>query len=941
MRIAPKFLLPILVMILVGCNQYPIIEDNTNSVLPDSDDHISVMVNGQEINFSDSVSLLSFCYLLPSEEDISSQIQSDQIQLKNYPSASTLSQPVKDKAIHWLGFEIENPDSSDKSILIYVGYEHDVEIFGLDSKTRLGTMVPAKNKRSALEPGFFLREEGFSGQVAFSLAPNEKKRVFLKTKRKINKPLPLDIQLMTPQFWEKRTQADFRHFSQGLFQGVIWALILYHLLLFLTLKDRTYLYYSAYMICISMLTLGDFGYWQSHLFKDSPYIGWCLFQVLQYATGIMTFVFMQSFVRFDKLYPKYNKWVTRFIQINLGILALVIVSWLPFEDYIIVEITRILIIPFVAAGLAVCYLLIRSKDAVAWYFAVAGGIFAIAVLINAYFEFFASNPDLETNYSRYYIIQATAILHLLTFSLGMGYRQRQKDLETQRTVELDKLKTRLYTNITHEFRTPLTVIMGMADRVKNHPEERRLIRRNSKNLLNLINQMLDLAKLESGNLQVTYVQGDIVPYLQYLGESFQSMADDKGINLTFYPETDSLEMDFDEAKVQHIVYNLLSNAIKFTEKGGKVVFHITQTVQDGKPFLKFKVKDTGIGISKEELPFIFDRFHQVDASSTRKEEGTGIGLALTKELVELLHGKIEVQSTPGKGTEFTILLPVTQKAPKLEQSAIIDEPVTEEAIGLDEQQTVENPDELPVLLIIEDNKDVARYIESIIALEYKIVKAFDGQQGIDLAIKQVPDIIISDVMMPEKNGYEVCDTLKGDERTSHIPIILLTAKAAQEDKIEGLKYGADAFLVKPFDKEELIVRLEKLVETRKALQERFAAFPTRTKESFSEPNQENIFLEKLRSVVQENMDETEFGVPQMAEKLLMSQMQVYRKLKALTNNTPSQFIRSIRLQKAKELLKTTDLNISEIAYDVGFADPNYFSRTFQQEFGLSPSDFRN
>ncbi|KAA3636244.1 MAG: response regulator, partial [Bacteroidetes bacterium] len=888
----------------------------------------SIIVNQELISFSDAVSISQHCLALSDSKGLSSieEIKKAFREEELIP-IEQLSEILENKKPNWLSIDIQNPDSTIRSVILFLGYEHQVDILGLDTTVRFGTLVPYDQKSGNLEPGLFQREEGFSGQAFLTLKPLEKRTIFLRIQRKINKPLPLEIQLMTTDYWEKRTQAGFRHFGQGLFQGIIWALILYHLLLFLTIRDRTYLYYSTYMICISMVTLGDFGYWQSFLFRNNPYLGWCLFQVLQYATGIMTFVFMQSFVRFDKLYPQYNKWVTRFIQINLAILILVIISWLPFEDYIIVEITRVLIIPFVAAGLAVCYLLIRSKDTVALYFAVAGGIFAIAIFINAYFEFFANKPDLETNYARYYIIQISAILHLLTFSLGMGYRQRQKDLETQRTVELDKLKTRLYTNITHEFRTPLTVIMGMADRVKNHPEERRLIRRNSKNLLNLINQMLDLAKLESGNLQVNYVQGDIVPYLQYLGESFQSMADDKGINLTFYPETDALEMDFDEVKVQHIVYNLLSNAIKFTEKGGKVVFHITQTVLDGTPLLKFKVKDTGIGISTEELPFIFDRFHQVDASSTRKGEGTGIGLALTKELVELLNGKIEVQSTPGKGTEFTILLPVTQKAPKLEQQAIIEEPVPEESIELGRQQILENPDELPVLLIIEDNKDVARYIESILSREYKIVMAFDGQQGIDKAIETVPDIIISDVMMPEKNGYEVCDTLKGDERTSHIPIILLTAKAAQEDKIEGLKYGADAFLVKPFDKEELIVRLEKLVETRKALQERFATFPSHAKEIVAETNQENIFLEKLRSVVQENMDDTEFGVPQMAAKLLMSQMQVYRKLKALTNNTPSQFIRSIRLQKAKELLKTTDLNISEIAYDVGFADPNYFSRT--------------
>jgi signal transduction histidine kinase/ligand-binding sensor domain-containing protein/CheY-like chemotaxis protein len=530
--------------------------------------------------------------------------------------------------------------------------------------------------------------------------------------------------------------------------------------------------------------------------------------------------------------------------------------------------------------------------------------------------------------------------------------------ETRRMKELDHLKSRLYTNITHEFRTPLTVIMGMAEQLEEKQQIEnakgklqqglQLIQRNSRNLLRLINQLLDLSKLDSGKLKLHMVRGDLVAYLQYLTESFYSMAADKEIRLTCYSEEDALWMDYDEEKIQHIVYNLLSNAIKFTPRKGKVIFHIRKQEQAEMPWLELKIRDTGPGIAPDQLPHIFERFYQADDSSTRKGEGTGIGLALTKELIELMQGSIAVESTPGQGTTFLIRLPIAQNAgpaQTVRQPLAPDRragSVNHKTIPIAaEQETVPNED-VPSVLIMEDNPDVVLYIRNLLEQDYRIHTAENGQMGIDMAIELIPDIIISDVMMPEKDGFEVCATLKQDERTSHIPIILLTARAEPEDRLEGLQYGADAYLTKPFQKRELQIRLEKLVEIRQKLQARFSR-GTATAVEVAEarrPDSERAFLEKLEAIVQQHLGETGFGVPQLAEALHMSQMQVYRKLKALTGRTPSQFIRSFRLQKGKELLHTTDLTISEIAYEVGFSDPNYFSRTFHHEFKVSPNVLR-
>lgn len=539
-------------------------------------------------------------------------------------------------------------------------------------------------------------------------------------------------------------------------------------------------------------------------------------------------------------------------------------------------------------------------------------------------------------------------------------RRQSMKSEALRLQELDSLKSRLYTNITHEFRTPLTVIMGMVDNIRGHQQERRLIQRNSKNLLRLINQLLDLSKLDSGSLKMDMVQGDIVNYLQYLTESFYSMAQEKKIRLTFYSEEKKLVMDFDEVKIQHIVYNLLSNAIKFTQAEGKVVFHVRKIERNAEPWLQMKVTDNGSGISKDDLAHIFDRFYQADASHTRQGEGTGIGLALTKELVGMMGGTISVTSEVGEGTTFLIILPVkredstAQLETEFETSQTLAPELIPDAPILPVRpmpSPVEEGKEKDSLLIIEDNPDVITYIESLLEKDFVIETARNGQEGIDKAFETVPDIIISDVMMPEKDGYEVCHILKNDECTSHIPIILLTAKASPEDRVEGLREGADAYLTKPFNKEELLIRLEKLVELRRALQAKYSDWRLVTGDSSAQSpvtsyqspvaTLEDIFLQKLYKVVEDRLDDTSLGVVHLCHAVHLSNMQVNRKLKALTGKTPSLFIRSIRLQKGMELLKTTDLNVSEIAYQVGFSDPNYFSRAFSEEFGYPPSVVRN
>ena len=520
--------------------------------------------------------------------------------------------------------------------------------------------------------------------------------------------------------------------------------------------------------------------------------------------------------------------------------------------------------------------------------------------------------------------------------------------QAQRLAELDQVKSQFFTDISHEFRTPLTVIIGMAKQVQENPEKwlekgGQMITRNAHNLLNLVNQILDLRKLESGYLPINLVQGDIVQYLRYITESFHSLANTHNVLLQVESNQRSILMDYDPEKFRQILSNLLSNAIKYTPSGGRVSVSINSIQPASTPELQLLVSDNGPGISAQDLPHIFDRFYRA-SDEVSKAGGTGVGLALTQELVKLLEGSIEVKSEVGEGTTFTVCLPIRREAavaPALEwEAATVSTTSTPPTIS---QSTVQ-------LLLIEDNADVVEYMAGLLQDQYSLEFAYNGRIGIEKALESVPDIIISDVMMPEKNGFEVCETLKNDARTSHIPIVLLTAKADVESRIAGFKTGADVYLPKPFQPEELQVVLENLLSIRQKLQEKYSLeqgqMEAVVQQSDEDPQANGLsdverqFLQKLRTFVEAHLDDPKLSPDSICQHLGMSRSNLYRKLKALTNHSLTHFIRQLRLRKAEDLLQNTELDISEIAYSVGFSDPKYFSRVFAEVYEVSPSEYR-
>ena len=549
-----------------------------------------------------------------------------------------------------------------------------------------------------------------------------------------------------------------------------------------------------------------------------------------------------------------------------------------------------------------------------------------------------------------------AIFILIIFSISgivLLYRyqlKRQLALqEAQRLRELDELKTRLYTNITHEFRTPITVIMGiaadLAGKAYNAGEfqnKLETISRNSDNLLHLVNQLLDLAKLEHGKLIYSPICGNIISWMQYQVESHQSFAESKNIRLTFYSEIPALDMDYDPDQLSKVISNLLTNAIKFTPSKGKVIFHTKlDTAQN---IMVIKVKDDGIGIPVQEQNRIFDRFYQVKTKDRNFHGGTGIGLSLTKEIVVLAGGTITVKSEEGAGSEFIIQLPITKNAPVSQQSEKeLIKPHLSGSKGSSEfpepDHDLFDPKDKPLVLIAEDNADVAGFIRDTIRLHYKVKWAADGDKAVEMAMNLVPDLVITDVMMPGKNGFEVCDTLKKDIRTDHIPVIMLTARVADTDRISGYEQGADAYLTKPFNQKELLVRMEQLLKLRRQLQAKYGKMDIPSnKDTLQSPEEQ--FLSRAILIIENNLDKSMFNASELAAAIHLSESQLYRKLKAITGKSTAIFIRTVRLRKAKALLESGHLSVSEIAYMVGFNDPAWFSRVFKEEFGMAPSEIR-
>ncbi len=509
--------------------------------------------------------------------------------------------------------------------------------------------------------------------------------------------------------------------------------------------------------------------------------------------------------------------------------------------------------------------------------------------------------------------------------------------EKQALRELDHLKTTFFSSITHEFRTPLTLIQGPADELlekTNDPGAKHLIgliKSNSHRLLKLINQLLDLARLDAGEMRLKLRDTNLATFFTARISQFTSLADSRRIDFAWKLQEVLPTAVVDEEKLETIVTNLISNALKFTPEKGNV--NVSVTWENG--MLQLEVADTGRGIPPDKLKHIFDRFYQVEPSDSTHSEGTGIGLALVKEYVEVMKGKIQVESAQGKGTRFVVMIP----APVSSMPSAPDAVTSDKKVEYPQSENGHPEDaQLPLLLLTEDNEDIRSFIKVCLGQRFRYLEARHGREGLELAMEQMPDLILSDLMMPEMDGMEFCARIKSDRRTDHIPFIMLTAKAAEESKLEGLKTGADDYLVKPFNKAELLLKVQNLITLRTNLQNHIRTAILAQASDVQATSAEEQFVLKARLFVEAHLKDETLSVETLAGEMNLSREQCYRKISALSGLAPSAFIRKIKLQQANQLLTSKWGPVSQVTYEAGFENLSYFSKAFKEEFGKLPSE---
>ena len=558
-------------------------------------------------------------------------------------------------------------------------------------------------------------------------------------------------------------------------------------------------------------------------------------------------------------------------------------------------------------------------------------------------------PIYMTNWFKGVIIFVGLVLLIVLFITILRRRERRKTIEfeqvkAQKLHELDTFKLKLFTNISHEIKTPLTLIITPLKKILkkdiDNPElkeDLKLMEHNASHLMSLVTQLLDYRKLQEGKLELELKQGDFIRFCKNNFDLFNELMTGKGITGRFTSVQKELFCSFDPEKVRKILNNLISNAVRYNKKGGDILFQISLVIVDEQSFIKIDVKDTGIGMSEDEMTRIFDRYYS--SAGSDEYASSGIGLAYTRELVELHNGSLTVQSVPGEGSVFTLQLPLIEDGAHSKEGEEL--PVMKAIDFIRTKDFEEVQKGKKVILLVEDNADLRKFIKSSLGDQYVLLDTGNGSEGLDIAIQAVPDLIISDVMMPGVSGLELTEKIKQDERTSHIPLILLTALSSDEKMKEGLGKGADDYITKPFDVDILKAKIENLFQLRQSLIEKYGIKFNYVPKQQAIKSLDDKFLDKLIRLVEDNMSNPDLSVETFIDQLAVSRMQLYRKTAALTGMSVKELVNDIRLKKAEALLKENKLGIAQVAEVVGFNDTSYFGKSFKKRFGESPSAYKN
>lgn len=745
--------------------------------------------------------------------------------------------------------------------------------------------------------------------------------------------------------------------------GMFILSIIINFYFFIVVREKEFLYFSLLLLSYCVLALCSLN---DVFLKENPKILLYLYIIFNSCSGFFLIQFVRYFFKTFQYFPQWDKYLWGF-----SILQVFVLLFSGFSSSLLqVNLSKVshisentIKLMHAISLLTVLFLYVRNKDRMVRLMLMAlipilflqATAYALAVINGLYYPRFGaqdiSGYESGFNSMAFFILILCYLWMMIIFTwvLFLRFSNVRKKLAWQSS--LDHLKSRFFANISHEFRTPLTLIIGPVEDMlrdkdtKKFREPLQYIHRNSKRLLQLINQLLDLSKLDVGGYRVNTNRNDIIPFIKQIVHSFSSLAHHKNILLETEVDprlkndlkNETLTFYFDDDIFEKILYNLLSNAFKFTDNGGSITVSLSLA---GKGELELKVEDSGTGIPAEKLPYIFDRFYQADDAHKKVYEGTGIGLALVKELVALHNGRITVASDVNKGTVFSCYFAFNKKmipADAVRKISSNQDNVLPDAKCNDVIREKATGNSRPAILVVEDQQDVRSYICGKLTGTYTVVEAKNGLEGFEMARKQIPDLVISDVMMPVTDGFELCALLKNDAVTSHIPVILLTARAEDVDKITGLETGADAYLIKPFNSKELLIRVHNLIELRNKLRKKFSGRIVVKPAEITVTPQDSRFMQRLLGIVEKHIADEKFSVEQLGREFAMSPSQINRKLKAIINQSAGAFIRSVRMERAMELLKNDQATIAEIAYETGFSEPAYFSRVFKSYFGFPPS----
>lgn len=993
-----KFVSTLIVLSLTLCYAHAIrINSSLSDITADTIEADSKVFEIDEVR-EDVHSTFDYIYVL---EDSLHQFTIDQIEDAHFQLFSDFLNsdgPMDNYSTYWVKFVVKNSleDISDWVILLspknsYVDF-YTQKRDGTFAVKKSGSILPVKEKE-------FKKQNGI--MFSLNLPPGVSKELYFKIDRINNFKPRFDIAFESRDYWESQDDNENKYIVIGFLQGALWLMAIFFFSFYIFSKDRSYLYYAVFLAFTALYFLYDeYPYAFQLLLGNQTYLMlhmWVLVNLLY----VFFALFVRSFVNAPKLIPKWDFIFKILIYTRLAcalIALFIIILWYDFALADLVYGTYLMHFEIICWFILIV-ILFRKGDKVVRYFMVGVVMFILSTVL---ITDIIVNTDLDDDLLIY--VQAAGFsLQFLFFSSVLGYRsyllnldkkkafqkyisqlrknerlQARINLELEdkvreRTVkieiqnqalkqqskrlkELDHLKSQFFANISHEFRTPLTLMLAPLQKLLEQTgnaslkSQYAMMIQHGKNLLDLINQLLDLSQHSEGRAVLKASRMDVVAFVKNIAVFFISFAESKKINYRYEFPQKQIIAYCDPDKLKRIVENLLSNAFKFTPEDGQVKVKMVEKIGNGGSHSSFtlEVEDTGIGIPGDKAEYIFDRFYQVDSPQSRAYGGTGIGLALVREYVRLHKGMIKVESKEGKGARFIVTIPLGKD--HLSEEEIIHQtvslPVYEPNIIYPPQEEKEeefgvsskNEKGLPEILLLEDNHDLRNFLKSSLEPDYYTIEAKNGSEGLALAQSYLPDLILSDVMMPGISGLEFCQQIKENTLTNHIPIIMLTAKADLESKIAGWSVGADAYVTKPFELSELQARIKNLLINRKKVQEKYLQRLFSNRSDTPEVPMDDPFLQKMESTLEMYYRNSNLQVEDLTKEMGMSRSQLYRKIKSLTGSSPNAFIRKFRLHRAARLLEEEYGSISMVSDAVGFNNDSYFSKCFQQEFGHLPSE---